>query len=485
MNTARTKPEISLKLKIWEYFLFFTAVVFLLLWFFQIVFLENFYEGMKITDVKRAAIDIIYAYGKEENYSNMLTETTLKNDMCIEVSDKYNRTLYSKDALGKTCLIHGPNSRKSEFIETLKASGKTAVYYKEYNSTISSNTLILVSYIGSPSNPNGYLIINTPLVPIGSTASIIKRQLITITFFLIVIGITIAFFMSRRISEPITRITKSAEQLVAGHYDIKFEGQGYLEIQQLASTLTYASQEISRVDSMQKDLIANVSHDIRTPLTMLKAYAEMIRDISGNNPKKRNEHLDIIIEETDRLALLVNDILDLSKLEAGKQNLNYSEFSITELMKDIIARYDGISKKSGYNIHFTSDSDRTVKCDIIKIQQVIYNLINNAINYTGEDKAVYVRQINKPKSIRIEVSDTGPGITQEDINLIFDKYYRSENHKREVVGTGLGLSIVKAILKKHSYDFGISSVIGQGSTFWFEITDIVRTKEKRYTKKEK
>ncbi|MDE5917130.1 MAG: HAMP domain-containing histidine kinase, partial [Oscillospiraceae bacterium] len=158
---------------------------------------------------------------------------------------------------------------------------------------------------------------------------------------------------------------------------------------------------------------------------------------------------------------------------------------ITELMKDIIARYDGISKKSGYNIHFTPDSDRIVKCDIIKIQQVIYNLINNAINYTGEDKAVYVRQINKPKSIRIEVSDTGPGITQEDINLIFDKYYRSENHKREVVGTGLGLSIVKAILKKHSYDFGISSVIGQGSTFWFEITDIVRTKEKRYTKKEK
>lgn len=290
------------------------------------------------------------------------------------------------------------------------------------------------------------------------------------------LGVIISFFMSKRIADPITRITKSAEGLAEGKYDIKFEGGDYLEIQQLASTLTYAGQEISKVDMMQRDLIANVSHDLRTPLTMLKAYAEMIRDLSGDNPVKRNEHLEIIIEETDRLAQLVNDILDLSKLEDGNQKLNYSEFSITEVLDGIIARYKGISKRSDYIISFEPDEEVSVRCDVIKIQQVIYNLINNAINYTGDDKRVFVRQINKEKSVRIEVSDTGQGIAKDKIGLIFEKYYRSENHKREVIGTGLGLSIVKAILKKHGYSFGVYSVIGKGSTFWFEISDIVSEK---------
>ena len=452
--------------------MFFTAVVFILLWLFQIVFLENFYEGMKISDVKQKAVTILEHYG-EEDYSALLTNMAINNDLCIEITDKYNRALYSKDVMGRNCLIHGPNNICYQFIQKLKESGKRTLYFKEFNNTINSDTLIMVSAIGSLDDPEGYLVINTPLAPIGSTASIIKKQLVIITFYLLVLGLIISFFMSRRIADPITRITKSAEQLAAGKYDTKFEGGGYLEIQQLANTLTYAGQEISKVDSMQRDLIANVSHDLRTPLTMLKAYAEMIRDLSGDNPQKRNEHLEIIIEETDRLAQLVNDILDLSKLEDGNQKLNYSEFSITEVLDGIIARYKGISKQSDYNIHFQPDKDVMVRCDVIKIQQVIYNLINNAINYTGDDKQVFVRQINKPDCVRIEVSDTGEGISQDKISLIFDKYYRSENHKREVVGTGLGLSIVKAILKKHGYNFGVYSVIGTGSTFWFEISDIL------------
>lgn len=476
MSMVRIKnPCVSLKFKIWQYFMFFTAVVFILLWFFQIVFLENFYEGMKISDVKRSAATIVENYG-DEDYSDLLTEIAINNDLCIVITDKFNRTVYSKDVMGRNCLIHGPNNMSYDFIQKLRDSEKSSIYFKEFNSTINSDTLIMVSTIGAKDDPDGYLLINTPLVPIGSTASIIKRQLIIITFYLLVLGVIISFFMSKRIADPITRITKSAEGLAEGKYDIKFEGGDYLEIQQLASTLTYAGQEISKVDMMQRDLIANVSHDLRTPLTMLKAYAEMIRDLSGDNPVKRNEHLEIIIEETDRLAQLVNDILDLSKLEDGNQKLNYSEFSITEVLDGIIARYKGISKRSDYIISFEPDEEVTVRCDVIKIQQVIYNLINNAINYTGDDKRVFVRQINKEKSVRIEVSDTGQGIAKDKIGLIFEKYYRSENHKREVIGTGLGLSIVKAILKKHGYSFGVYSVIGKGSTFWFEISDIVTEK---------
>lgn len=473
MNTAKIKNVASLRFKVWEYFMFFTAVVFIMLWFFQIVFLENFYEKMKISDVKLSAEKIVDEYGNDD-YGKLLTKIAISNDLCIEIVDKYGRIIYTKDTLGKSCLIHSPDSMKSEFLNKLKESNEKEIYFKEYSSDIGNDMLVFAAVIGSIDSPEGYVLINSPLVPVGSTASIIKRQLLIITVYLVLLSIVISFFMARKISEPIVKITKSAEKMAAGNYKIKFEGGDYMEIQRLASTLTYAGQQISKVDAMQRDLIANVSHDLRTPLTMLKAYAEMIRDLSGNNPQKRNEHLEIIIEETDRLAQLVNDMLDLSKLEDGNQQLNYTEFNIRILLEDIVARYEGISKRSDYHISFEPDEDVTVRCDIIKIQQVIYNLINNAVNYTGEDKQIFIKQKNSEDCVRIEVSDTGEGIAPEKIKLIFDKYYRSENHKREVVGTGLGLSIVKAILKKHEYNFGVYSVIDQGSTFWFEIKDIVK-----------
>ena len=463
----------SLRTKVWEYFILFTAAVLIMLWFFQIVFVGDFYERTKVADIKKAASEISENYGENE-FTLRLTKLAISNDMCIDIVDKYGRKMYTKDTLGKSCLIHNPNSSVNSFLQKYKSNDQEEFYYKEYNELIESDMLIYISAIGNRKTPAGYILINTPLVPVDATASIFKRQLLSITIFLLILSLIISYFMAKKISEPIAKLTKSAEQMAAGNYDIKFEGKGFAEIPRLSNTLTFAGKQISKVDALQRDLIANVSHDLRTPLTMLKGYAEMIRDLSGDNPVKRNEHLEIIISETDRLALLVNDMLDLSKLERGDIKLNYSEFNIRELLTDITAKYSGISDKREYNITFEPDEDVTVKCDIIKIQQVIYNLINNAVNYTGDDNKIFVKQINKPDAVRIEVTDTGDGIEADKIKLIFEKYYRSQNHKREIVGTGLGLSIVKAILKKHKYNFGVFSSIGKGSTFWFEIKDLVK-----------
>ena len=162
-------------------------------------------------------------------------------------------------------------------------------------------------------------------------------------------------------------------------------------------------------------------------------------------------------------------ILDLSKLESGKQKLNPSEFEICGKLSEIIDRFKGISEKMGYHIRFTADEPRIVCCDVVKIEQVIYNLINNAINYTGDEKVIRIRQINKPDCVRIEVVDNGKGISKELLPLVFDRYYRDAKVKRAVVGTGLGLSICKEILKKHGFAFGVSSTENVGSTFWFEV----------------
>ncbi len=458
----------------------YTIIVFVLLWFFQIMFLENFYENMKIKDVisegQLLAEEYIHDNYDDTDYEKLLHKSSMENDMCIEIQDKYGRSIFSEKAFGD-CLIHAKDGTLPLLFSKLKKSENGEILYRGKNSRNSQESFIYGKILSDGDTVYGYLFLNTPIEPVSSTVSIIKRQLMIITFILILIAFVISIYVSETISSPIVKITKSAKKLANGQYDVKFEGNGYLESKELADTLTYAGQQISKVDTLQRDLIANVSHDLRTPLTMLKAYAEMIRDLSGDNPEKRKEHLEIIIDETDRLTMLVNDMLDLSKLESGKQTLHCTEFGISEKMHGIIDRFKGVSEKMGYHIHFTPDEERIVCCDCVKIEQVIYNLINNAVNYTGADKQVYVTQVNLDDGVRIEVRDTGDGIEEDKIKLIFDKYYRSENHKREVVGTGLGLSIVKAILKMHNYDYGVNSTIGKGSVFWFVIKNLKKDGE--------
>jgi len=462
-----------LKFKIWMYFISFTTVVFVLLWLFQILFLENFYVRMKTSGAAESAETISDAYDElsSEKLDSLINKIALENDLCVEILDRYGRSVYSQRVLGD-CIIHGRENSTYVYLQMISENPEHIIKYKIKNPRSGYDMLLYGCVLGNSDNPDGYLLLNSALVPVGSTVSIIKRQLMIITVILIIAAFIISLFLSQRIARPIDRITKSAENLAKGDFNTKFDGRGYLEAKKLADTLTYAEKELSRVDTMQRDLIANVSHDLRTPLTMLKAYAEMIRDLSGDNPVKRNEHLEIIINETDRLSAMVNDILDLSKLESGRQKLEPSQFGISGKLSEIIDRFKGISERMGYHIHFTPDAERTVYCDVVKIEQVIYNLINNAINYTGEDKQVFVRQINQHDGVLIEVEDTGDGIEEEKIKLIFDKYYRSENHKREVVGTGLGLSIVKAVLKLHGYDYGVRSTIGKGSVFWFKISNV-------------
>jgi signal transduction histidine kinase len=465
---SRIQRRIPLRLQLCISFLLFTAIISGLLWFLEITLLERFYYFSKISETKKTAVALTNAYDSE-NFEETLRSIAVNNQICITVYDSRSRILYQCDVMDYRCLLHGHDNSMYYLMNALENNPDNNLCMNIYNDQLSTETLVLGCVIGDADNIEGYIFLNTILEPVGTAVSILKNLLKLITILITIIGCVIAVFLSNRLAVPITRITKSARRLAHGDYNTRFEGGGYREVDELAQTLNYAGHEISRVDTMQRDLIANVSHDLRTPLTMLKAYAEMIRDLSGDNPVKRNAHLQVIIEETDRLAMLVNDILDLSKLENGKQKLQMQTIDVCTWMTDIIARYKGVSEKMGYHICFTADASRQVTCDPAQMERVVCNLINNAINYTGDDKNVYVRQLNTDTGVRIEVQDTGSGIEESKIKQIFDKYYRSENHKREVVGTGLGLSIVKAILKLHGYCYGVHSKMGEGSVFWFEI----------------
>jgi signal transduction histidine kinase len=197
----------------------------------------------------------------------------------------------------------------------------------------------------------------------------------------------------------------------------------------------------------------------------------MVRDITYQDPEKRDKDLNIIIDETDRLTVLVNDLLELSKMQSeGEKKLNLEEYDLVNEIKNIIAKYDIIKETENYNFILEAPPTALVKAEKNKIDQVIYNLVNNAINYTGKDKKVTIKITEKKSTYLVEIIDTGKGIKSSDIPFIWDKYYKNDkNHQRNVVGTGIGLSIVRNILEQHKFKYGVTSKKNKGTTFYFEI----------------
>jgi len=312
--------------------------------------------------------------------------------------------------------------------------------------------------------------VHSTITPINATVETLRVQLMYITLIMLALSLTLAFLISRKISRPIIQINQTAKLLANGDYDVHFAGHDFLEISELSNTLNYAAVELSKVEALRRELIANISHDLRTPLTMITGYAEVMRDLPGENTP---ENVQIIIDEAKRLTTLVNDILDLSKLQSGVQSLTPSVFNLTGNIREIIGRYSKLMEQNGYKIKFICGGDVFVNADQVKINQVVYNLINNAVNYTGPDKQVTVCQNAYDSKVKIEVIDSGEGIPEEQLPYIWNRYYKvDKKHKRAAVGTGLGLSIVKTILDMHHANYSVISSVGQGSIFWFELDTV-------------
>ena len=313
-----------------------------------------------------------------------------------------------------------------------------------------------------------YLYIDYSTEPALRAMGTMRVQLILISVIVIFLALVVSALLSMKLTKPITRLTAAAKRMAAGDFTVNFTGEySYAEMDTLAETLDYAKEEIGKSDALQKEVLANVTHDLKTPLTMIKAYASMIQEISGDNPEKRTKHTQVIIDESDRLTSLVNDILNLSKIRSGMDTLKLTTFNLSEFVHTVLERFDYLTETKGYTITRDIEDELYIEADMEKIEQVVYNLVGNAVNYTGDDKVIRVGLHREGKAILFTVGDTGKGIPPEELETIWDRYYSSaETHKRPIKGTGLGLSIVKTILLKHGFDFGVESEVGKGSTFY-------------------
>ena len=313
------------------------------------------------------------------------------------------------------------------------------------------------------------LMVITRITPLRSTRSAMRNQ-----FLLIVVAVMLAtglvgYTMANSVSEPIIETNQAALALSRSRYTRPPHSGGYREIAELNDTLVRAAEDLNRVEDLQRELIANISHDLRTPLTMIEGYAEAMRDIPDENTP---ENMQIIIDETKRLSSMVNEVLDFSRLRTGNLELRKTRFDMTELVSSICERVSKMSSVEGYTVLFDGKDPVYVQADYGRMEQVLYNLLGNALTYTGDDRTVRVREERKDGKIRISISDSGEGIAPDELPYIWDRYYRSrENHRRAIIGSGLGLNICRSILEKHQALYGADSEIGKGTTFWFELPE--------------
>lgn len=460
----------SLQFKIWLYFILFSAAIMIVLWLLQIVFLNNFYTHMKTKEIEDIGNKLVEEYGSE-NFTEILATTSLQEGIAIHILDGSGNVLYPLENILE---IINPQRFDFDsfvtFLNNLFESEDNYVVYTREDPRFAKPALVYGGILENQASSNYFLYIYSLLEPVDSTASVLQNQLIIVTLISLILSIGISYIISRRIIKPIVNITESATRLGKGDLDVSFIKGDYTEIDNLADTLNLTSKELKKTDELRRDLIANVSHDLKTPLTLIKSYGEMIRDISGDNKEKRDKHVDTIIEEADKLAHLVNDMLDLSKMEAGLYDLNIESFNIKELTENILERFDYFVDKQGYSFAIESIESPIVKGDKEKIHQVIYNLVSNAINYSLDHKEIRIVIKEDKDQIIYEVIDRGEGIGPEDIDSIWDRYYRvGKGHKRTTVGTGIGLSIVKTILEAHKSNFGLESELARGSCFYFSL----------------
>ena len=464
-----------------NYFLFATVVL-LMMWVLLLFGLNGFYDAIMRDDIHSIGSAAAAAFPKrgDDNgmtvfYRDKLSEIARTNSASFIVFKRDGNELKPVivvDAIGQSSDTVNENASILRLINSLdyesilKSDIDTGMADTEYGKLV---YYCSEHWVDTDEGPTFMYMIamksnNALLVNAGK----VLLLFVFCTIVVLVLAFVCALFAARYQTKCLTEFTRNAKRVADGDYDVEFTGYGYYEYDTLATALNSAKKRLKSTEQLQRDLIANVSHDMRTPITIIRAYAEMIRDLPQDE-KKREKITETIIAEADKLTTFTDDVLNYSRLSSGVTEFNFEDCDISAAAEDILKRFDYFKERDGVKFETEIDSDLIVHCDKNRIEQVMYNFIGNAFNYCGDDKVIIVRVKNMNGTARVEITDHGKGIAPEEQESIWNRYYRAARSKRTTVGSGLGLSICYNILKAHGVEFGVNSELDKGSTFWFEM----------------
>lgn len=470
------KKLTSLKWEIGKYLIIFCILTASIVFLFQIVLLQPMYEANKIKSIETVG-SFVEKFIEDERLDEFVDYMQSQSDTCIMVYQSSSSGGMQGSIGNRGCMISSiTNSERAKFVT--KAIGSKNHSYLARVTNNSSDfgvdgdqednfDTIVYTKIVNAADYSSIIMVSGNITPLNATTETLASQMRYIALFMIVAVAILTLLMYRHIAKPIIGITSNAKQLPQGKYTIDPKTNRYKEAADLNNTLVQAANDIQKADKAKRDLISNVSHDLRTPLTMIGGYGEMMIDLPE---EKTDENIQVIVDETKRLNALVNDLLDMSRLQDGRIVLHKEVFDISALLKTQLQKYDVYRMQEGYTIESELLDTIYVNADKKRIEQVINNFLNNAVNYGGEAKHIIVREIKKENTVRIEVQDFGEGIDPEDLDNIWDRYYKvDKEHVRVANGSGIGLNIVKQLLELHGVPYGVKSSKGKGSTFYFEM----------------
>lgn len=470
------KKLTSLKWEIGKYLIIFCILTASIVFLFQIVLLQPMYEANKIKSIETVG-SFVEKFIEDERLDEFVDYMQSQSDTCIMVYQSSSSGGMQGSIGNRGCMISSiTNSERAKFVT--KAIGSKNHSYLARVTNNSSDfgvdgdqgdnfDTIVYTKIVNAADYSSIIMVSGNITPLNATTETLASQMRYIALFMIVAVAILTLLMYRHIAKPIIGITSNAKQLPQGKYTIDPKTNRYKEAADLNNTLVQAANDIQKADKAKRDLISNVSHDLRTPLTMIGGYGEMMIDLPE---EKTDENIQVIVDETKRLNALVNDLLDMSRLQDGRIVLHKEVFDISALLKTQLQKYDVYRMQEGYTIESELLDTIYVNADKKRIEQVINNFLNNAVNYGGEAKHIIVREIKKENVVRIVVQDFGEGIDPEDLDNIWDRYYKvDKEHVRVANGSGIGLNIVKQLLELHGVPYGVKSSKGKGSTFYFEM----------------
>ena len=471
----------SFGFRLWSYFALFTALIFTVLWLLQTVFLQNFYDSMVIRNTKSAAEKII-ADGKNENINNEIDELTHNNSILVYITDTNGNILYNSDEFSgmkkrgisaENDEMHGKKYGKhqggyrslpdgyGEFLEKLSENHILEMQ--------SENYYIYGSYIDYyNTEETAVLYVGAAIDAVGASVTIISIQLVWVTALSVAVGFVLSWFIARRFSVPVGILSEKAKKLGEKDYSAEFQKGFCTELDELSNTLDKTNKKLNESRDFQMELLANASHDLRTPLTMIKGYAEMIRDISWEDEKQCSEDVAVILKEADRLTAIVNEIMEYSELKADDSTKDFEKINISQLVNRTAVSFENLKKPDGIIVEKDIEENIFVSGNESRLERALYNLMDNAAHYTGDSRKIKISLTAENGRAVLSVRDYGNGIPENELANIWDRYYTTRMRKGKGV-SGLGLAIVKQTAEIHNGNCHADSEQGKGSNFVIDL----------------
>jgi two-component system sensor histidine kinase VanS len=469
----------------------------------QTLFFESFYISKKKSEMQNVLKKFIVEYNKtsDNDEAAMLLE---------EYEENSNIKIVIMDGAGNFKFLTNPNKGRfdairirelTDFARMWSQNPDNILRVKMQNKGMSIITerakgidRKLISIV--PNKEKSEIIFSVySMQPVNEAVNVIKQFYLYFYVGALVLIILLSSIYSNMIAKPLVNINKTATKMANLDFSEKCHVNSDDEIGNLASSLNFLSENLNnaltslkeanakleediekerKLEKMRKEFVASVSHELKTPITLIVGYATGLKDNVFEDEEK-DFYLDIIIDEAQKMGNLVSDMLDLSQLESGTFKLKREEFILTDLIDFTVKKYEALASEKSANIVANLIKDVQVNADWLRMEQVITNFITNAIRHVDENGTIWVNMIDKGENISIEIENTGSSIPEDELTKVWDKFYKvDKSRNRKLGGTGIGLSIVKNILMLHGYSFGVENT-ERGVKFYFAVPKMLST----------